>query len=301
MIMGSGSWTASAFRSYAGEKDAVVDNFGVMRTHYKSAQEMYKSRDLDKMLDPYDVMRECCDSEEHPQTVPVILAIDVTGSMGETAMDVANKVNVIMTDLYESVKDIEFCIMGIGDLECDRVPIQISQFESDIRISKELDKLYFEGGGGGNMYESYSAAWYMGSRHTSLDCWKRGKKGIIITIGDEPLNPVLPKGKLREITGDSLQADVETKDLYPEAEKKFDIYHIHVAHDSWSSGSNASSCVKSFQKYLPSQHVQVIKSIDKLSGQITSIIKGNQTEQEENMDMISPAEGVEATEGFISW
>ena len=68
-----------------------------------------------------------------------------------------------MTKLYEDITDVEFMIMGIGDLAYDNSPIQISQFESDIRIAEQLDKLWFENGGGGNDYESYTAAWYMGS------------------------------------------------------------------------------------------------------------------------------------------
>lgn len=49
-------------------------------------------------------------------------------------------------------------------------------------LPEQLDKVYFEYGGGGNGFESYSAAWYFGTHHTKLDCWNRGKRGIIITI-----------------------------------------------------------------------------------------------------------------------
>lgn len=51
------------------------------------------------ILDPKNVIRECCDTEEHPNTIPVILALDVTGSMGQAAVEVAKKLNVIMTKL----------------------------------------------------------------------------------------------------------------------------------------------------------------------------------------------------------
>ena len=191
--MGSGSWTSRSFADYTTTtKGMAVEDF--MDTSF-SAQELYKARRLSAALDPKIVMRECRDSEEHPNTLPVILALDVTGSMGGSAVKVAQKLNDIMTELYNdpNVQDIEFCIMGIGDLYCDDAPIQISQFESDIRIAEQLDELYFEGGGGGNSYESYTAAWYMGVNHCDLDCWKRGQKGIIITMGDELPNPYLPK------------------------------------------------------------------------------------------------------------
>ena len=241
--MGGGSWTTQSFTTYSTvTKGATLDSLGNMVTTM-SNQEMFKAKSVDKALNPYNVTRECRDSEEHPNTIPVILALDVTGSLGQAAVEIAKKLNVIMTKLYDQVKDVEFMIMGIGDLYCDDGPIQISQFESDIRIAEQLDKLWFEFGGGGNMSESYTAAWYMGSRHCDLDCWKRGKKGIIITMGDERLNPYLPEQSLMLQTGDDLEADVETKNLYEEASEKFDIYHIQVDHGrSWDK----DGIIKSF-------------------------------------------------------
>jgi hypothetical protein len=133
-----------------------------------------------------------------------------------------------MQHALREFKDVEFMIMGIGDLFYDKAPIQISQFESDVRIARHLDKIWFERGGGGNASESYSAAWYMGLLHTSLDCWKRGKKGIIITLGYEPLNPNLPARQLHQVTGDDLRQDIDTRALYMAATEKFNIFHIAV-------------------------------------------------------------------------
>lgn len=270
--MGSGTWTRDAFTTYSTTiKGMSVDSTGYISGSY-SNQEMFKSRGLDPALDPKNAIRECCDTDEHPNTIPVILALDVTGSMGQTAVEVAKKLNVIMTKLYEEVTDVEFMIMGIGDLACDSVPIQASQFESDIRIAEQLDKIYFEFGGGGNNYESYTAAWYFGSRHTNLDCLKRDKKGIIITMGDEQLNPYLPiNGRhcgLAKATGDNLQTDIETKDLYEEAVKKFDIYHLDVNH---GRRYDESSIEMSFKKYLDDNHFRTV-TMDSIVNEIVDII-----------------------------
>lgn len=229
--MGSGSFTKSSFAHYSRSLSKSIDeNTG----RITSGQE-FVARHLDPTLNPMKVMRECANSEEHPNTVPVILALDVTGSMGAACQETAEALGVIMADLYTKFKDIEFCIMGIGDLDYDRAPIQMGQFESDIRIAVSLDKVYMEHGGGGNNFESYTAAWYMGLRHTKLDCYdKQGRKGIIITMGDEPLNPYLPKGTLNQVTGDTLQSNVETPELYSEVTKKFDVFHIAItSHSSY--------------------------------------------------------------------
>lgn len=233
--MGFGSWSTSTFVNYVTSNavtrgyNATLDSLGNVVT-IATNQDMFKAVSIDPELEPMNIIRECRDSEEHPNTLPVLLCTDVTGSMGQAAVEVAKKLNTIMTNLYDKITDVEFCIMGIGDLYCDRGPIQISQFESDIRIAEQLDKVWFEFGGGGNYSESYTVAWYMGSRHCDLDCWKRGKKGIIITMGDERCNPYLPKNELQRLTGDTLEGDIETMTLYDEASQKFDIYHIQVNH-----------------------------------------------------------------------
>lgn len=270
--MGCGSWDTQSFVSYSTAKGYDTDLRGVITGSY-SNQEMFKARKLDSALDPKNVIRECCDSEEHPNTLPVILALDVTGSMGQTAVEVAKKLNEIMTKLYGQIKDVEFMVMGIGDLAYDNYPIQASQFESDIRIAEQLDKIYFEFGGGGNSYESYTAAWYFGVHHTKLDCWKRNKKGVIITIGDERLNPHLPISSLRSglaaVTGDYLQADVETKDLYMETSEKFDIYHINVNH---RNEYDREGIVESFSEYLDDNHFRTIDYIDDIADEIVKIV-----------------------------
>ena len=280
--MGSGSWTTNAFNAYTTSTKGV-DAVTFATANNVTVQDVYKAHNLSAALNPKNVMRECRDSEEHPNTVPVILALDVTGSMGQAAVKVAQKLNDIMTEIYtnKSVPDIEFCIMGIGDLKYDDAPIQISQFESDIRIAEQLDEIYFEGGGGGNKYESYTAAWYMGLHHCDLDCWKRGKKGIIITMGDERLNPMLPKldwsghKGLGGVTGDAVQADIETTELFEEAKEKFELYHLSVDDkDSSYKWINANYDIDGSWHELLGDHYDVV-TLDSLAKKITSIITDN--------------------------
>lgn len=227
--MGGGYWNSSVATSYstANYGTSNLKDLGTM-----NVQEVYKARRLDPMLDPHGVVRECCDSEDHPQSLPVILALDVTGSMGHAATMCAAKLDEIMTELYKNNTNVEFCVMGIGDLACDDAPLQVTQFESDIRILDQTTKLFFEGGGGGNGYESYTQAWYFGLNRCKLDCWKRGERGIIITLGDEPMNPYLPARRLQEVVGGEVPKDIETAELYKQACEKFEIYHIAITDES---------------------------------------------------------------------
>ena len=277
--MGWGSWDVQSYNSYT-TSSRGMDAHTFATSDSFTAQDMYVSRHLASELNPLKVMRECCDSDEHPQTLPVILALDVTGSMGRAAVRVAQKLNDIMTTLYAdaSIKDIEFCVMGIGDLRYDDAPIQISQFESDIRIAEQLDKIYFEGGGGGNGFESYTAAWYMGVRHCKLDCWKRGQKGIIITLGDELPNPYLPKDYLKHCVGDNVEADVETSALLEEVNEKYDVYHIAVkdSETSYTWYNDNYDEDKRWRELLGEKYF--VATLDSLANTIVNIIKDRAAE-----------------------
>ena len=272
--MGGGTWTSNSYDSYT--KITRGMSSASFSTSTMGAQEVFQQKHLHPDLNPKHVLRECVDTEEHPNTLPVILALDVTGSMGAAAAKVAKALGTIMEDLYASkdVQDIEFCIMAIGDLYCDRAPIQMSQFESDVRIAEHLDKVWFEYGGGGNSWESYTAAWYMGARHCKLDCWNRGKRGIIITMGDEQINPELNARELSASVGDSLQDHVKTKGLYAEASEKFDIYHISVndTESSYTFNNGTTGRVDSTWTDVLGQHY-IVSTINNLATTITDIIK----------------------------
>jgi hypothetical protein len=49
---------------------------------------------------------------------------------------------------------------------CDRVPLQVGQFESDNRMDQNLEHMILEGGGGGQKTESYELMLYTAARHT---------------------------------------------------------------------------------------------------------------------------------------
>lgn len=292
--MGSGTWSSTSYTTHSTTTRgfASMDDFATAST-----QELYRSRRLADELNPYKVTRECADSKEHPFTKPVILALDVTGSMGEAANAVATKLNEIMENIYENLTDVEFCVMAVGDLSYDRAPLQVSQFESDIRIAEQLEKVYFEGGGGGNKWESYTLPWYFGLYHTKLDCWDRGQKGVIITLGDEPLNPYLPKNKINAVLGDSLQADVETNELYKKVNEKFEIYHICVDENASSYKWYKSDINKTWGHLLKDKvKVSDCQNLPKtISNILNEVFGSNQevtvTENKKQLD----------DDGFLTW
>ena len=284
--MGGGYWDTKAATT-------VIHTRGFASTDAMSnasAQMVYRSNHLDSMLNPYNVVRECRDSDDHPHSLPVILALDVTGSMGHAATTCAAKLDETMTELYKNNNDVEFCVMGIGDFTCDDAPLQVTQFESDIRILEQTLKLYFEGGGGANKLESYTAAWYFGLHNCAFDCWDRGERGIIITIGDESLNPVLPGKRIKDVIGGQVDGDIDTKQLYAAASERFDIYNIAITDQS--SYEWHKNLIEDTWRPLLGDHLIIAESAN-LPQLIAAIVNGS------NRTMTAPS--VTVSDDGISW
>lgn len=274
--MGSGVFNSSVYASYSTRTGGSYD-YSTGRVKGKEL----KATHLSSGLNPRNFkVRECANSDEHPNTIPVILALDVTGSMGDACTETLSALGVIITNLYEKFQDIEFCIMGIGDLECDDAPVQMSQFESDVRIAAALDQIYREQGGGGNGYESYTAAWYMGLKRTKLDAFdKQGRKGIIITMGDEPLNPILYKEQVNHFVNAHEEADITTEALFRDASEKFNIYHIAVDSPDSMFRYYEKRIDKTFKPLLDNNYK--VSTIDNLAKTIEQCI----SESIENQDV----------------
>lgn len=231
--MGMGSWTASTntqYRSYAAD---------VAKT--TSAREAFRSRHLVPQLDPKGVLlRESCDSEINPESNAIIIGLDVTGSMGSIAHHIAKEgLGTLMTEIMDRqpVSNPHIMFMGIGDAAYDDAPLQVSQFEPDIRIVEQLSQLYIEEGGGGNATESYDLPWYFAGTRTSIDCFnKRQRKGYLFTIGDE-----LPPTRLavRDLTRTlgSEQHDVSSAESLRLAQEKYHVFHFIIEEGSYARRS----------------------------------------------------------------
>lgn len=193
--------------------------------------EVFTSTSLNPQMDIKNKIRECVDSEEHPNAFPIIIGLDVTGSMGRIPYElITNSLPQIMKKIMdEGIKDPQVCFLGIGDSRCDNAPLQVGQFESsDELMEKWLKLVYLEGHGGGNGGEDYGLAWYFAARCTSVDSFKKhGRKGVVITIGDEPIHMTISRNAIKELFG-SAEANVNVIDLLNETRSEWDIYHINV-------------------------------------------------------------------------
>jgi hypothetical protein len=193
-------------------------------------------------MNPWGVrVRESRDSEAHPESRAVGVVFDVTGSMRGVPRILQQHLPQLMGLLLRKgyLDHPQILIGAIGDATCDDAPLQVGQFESGIEIEDDLGRLFLEGGGGCNLGESYELALYFLARHTSLDCFeKRGKRGYLFVIGDEPPYRYVKKREVTQYIGDKLRTDISLTTVLSELERTYDLYFIlPKMTDHWNNPS----------------------------------------------------------------
>lgn len=209
------------------------------------------------------VVREARDNDEHPNSIPIIVAFDETGSMGHVPVLLQKKLAELFALLLRKgyVEDPQLCVGAYGDLDNgETAPIQVGQFESDNRADVTLDALYLEHNGGANGHESAAAIWYYAAAHTATDAWdKRGKKGYLFTIGDETTGGVRRNLWKQYVDPDTtLEKDLTAQEVADLAKERWDVYHVVI--DNGAAASQGS--VKHYETLLGRDHVIILQDED---------------------------------------
>ena len=254
--MGRGSYTAADWNRLKNSRNIA---------HAASETEIFKSTSCDQRFDPKFIQtREARDSEDHPESLPIIIGLDVTGSMGYLAKQVAQEsLNETMMKLYSTnaVKDPALMFAAYGDIE-DASPLQVTQFESDIRIAEQLLDLWLENAGNGRVVPNL--LWYFAANHTSLDNYeKRKKKGFIFTIGDcadcrvEGEYGNLP-ALYQRVFGENVNKKV--KDIVKDADEKFEMFHLFLD-DGFKKANNIVNLLPGHTMVIRTDEIDCIPEI----------------------------------------
>jgi hypothetical protein len=189
-------------------------------------QKVFQQAQCHPLMNPKGVqLRESRDGVDHPQSLGIVFALDVTGSMGEIPRIMATQqLPVFMKTLVDcKITDPQLLFMAVGDAISDNAPLQVGQFESTAELMDQwLTWSYLEGGGGMLGQESYELGLYFLAMHTEMDCMvKRKKRGYLFMTGDEVPYPTLSKHVVDTVIGDRLDEDLTCEEIVAELQKTF--------------------------------------------------------------------------------
>lgn len=254
------------------------DAYNTLKTDYsfKSTDDIFisnRTKTIFPEMNPKGLgVRESRDSDEHPNSLAIMVFLDVTGSMKRIPeVIVRKKLNSLMETLItHNVKDAAVMFSCIGDHLQDKASLQVGQFESGTQeLNKWLISSYLEGGGGGQDRESYLLSWLVAGRHTSIDCFeKRGQKGFLFTIGDERSWSSLSHTHLEELMGYTQGEELTDDQLLIEAQRMYNVFHIHIQEGSYRDDPQ----VINYWKDKLGQRLILLDDYNKISEVIASTV-----------------------------
>jgi hypothetical protein len=223
--MGNSHWSDAAYQARQQHRQTTQQTAFTYDQHVRASGVVQ----VHDQMNPRGVTRESRDSAAHPESLAIGVVFDVTGSMGVVPRVLQTKLGALMRVLIQKgyVEHPHVLFGAVGDAHCDAVPLQIGQFESGLEMDDELGKIYLEGGGGGQVHETYELAMYFFARHTAIDCYEqRGRKGYLFTIGDEKPYATVRRGHVHEHIGDTIARDIPVAQVIAEVQQRYEYFHI---------------------------------------------------------------------------
>lgn len=241
--MGGGSWDSKTFSNAVSHRAMTANSLGVpvATVDFAYSQEAQITKKIHPNLDPLRINRkpagilESRDSAEHPESNAVFVGFDVTGSNYQNAIAAQKKLPNLMELLHKYLSDPQVLVAANDDYNyVGRNCIQISDYESDIRIDEHIRNVWLTNQGGGNMGESYDLMLYAAARKTVLDCFeKRNRKGYYFMYADEPIFGQVDRAQVNDVFGDSIGTDIPIADMIAELKTHYNPFILWPANSSY--------------------------------------------------------------------
>lgn len=175
-----------------------------------------RSAPMESLVDPRK--RVATDS-----TNPLLIAVDVTGSMAGWPYEIFDRLPLLYTTLAQYRDDLTICFAAIGDAACDRWPLQVTDFAHGYDLEQLLAALYGEGGGG-DAPESYGLFAHWVDTHVSVP--NAVDKPYLIVFGDVTMHATVPARQIAELLGESRARDVDAVDAWRRVTESWNVWFL---------------------------------------------------------------------------
>jgi hypothetical protein len=176
---------------------------------------------------------------------PLVIACDVTGSMGEWPAVIFSKLPYLEHEAIEYLgDDCEISFAAVGDVFSDSYPLQVQEFAKGTGLKTALEKLVIEGNGGGQSMESYDVAAVYYAEACEMP--NAIRKPIFIFIGDEGIYSFVDSLKVEELTGIKVPSKTGPAKVFGQLREKFAVYAIRKPYGC--SSDNPSAQEQQIQK-----------------------------------------------------
>lgn len=193
----------------------------------------------EKVIDPTKVVSSS-------STNPIIVAVDVTGSMARWPAEIFDRLPLLYTTLQAYREDAEILFAAIGDGAVDRWPLQVTTFASGFDLEQQLASIYGEGGGG-DAPESYGLFAHWVNTHVQVP---KADKPFLIVFGDITMHETVPPDQIRKLLGDGAQGSVNAIEAWQQVASRWNTWFLRRP-----GGKQGDAVDQQWSKAIGADHV----------------------------------------------
>lgn len=173
-------------------------------------------------------------------TNPLVIFVDVTGSMGEWPKVIFSKLPYLELEAQEYLgKDLEIAFGAFGDAcRPDRYPLQVRPCTKGTDLKTRMEELIIEKGGGGTLEENSELAALYGVHKIEMP---KAIKPVFILITDEKPYGYISKEMAADVAGVTLEGRTTAKAVFDQLKAKFSVYLIRKPYGSSGGDGNSMS------------------------------------------------------------
>ncbi|MBL4845306.1 MAG: hypothetical protein JKY65_07265 [Planctomycetes bacterium] len=212
-------WARPAAYSYKGGRSAKAKR---KKAFEKSAQKGGRNY-LNRSEPNMDLVSPFGRTLSTTSTTPLVVAVDVTGSMASWPAEIFDRLPLLYQTLSQYRPDLEISFAAIGDATSDSYPLQITDFAAGVELEDQLNAIYGEGGGGGGARESYELfAYFLLTKVRAPNA----QRPYLIIYGDEGFYPEVSSSQLRYYLGGREKRNRDSVDVWKALSESWNVFHL---------------------------------------------------------------------------
>lgn len=183
---------------------------------------------------------------------PLVYSFDVTGSMGTLPLLICDKWPMVagQIKIHNYLPDVAVSLSAIGDVTSDRGPLQVCNFVGIKDLDPQLKKIWLEGEGGGQHFESYEFMAYVYARLYDM---QNAVLPIFLFTGDEGFREQLSGSELKKHFGGQHE-NTDASAVFTELKAKF-MGNVFLLHRYYSGYGLDAEIVAQWAKVLGKDHI----------------------------------------------
>lgn len=191
----------------------------------------------------------------------IVFGIDGTGSMSDWPAEIFDRLPLFYQTLSQYKPDLEVSFGVIGDANSDQYPLQVNDFGKGVNLEEHINALFPEGGGGGQIHETYELFGYFALAHINMP---KAVSPFLFICGDEKFYSEVDPSHVKDLMGDTLQGPLDSTALFGKLMQKYDVFYLHKPYGSGGDRGVTTDVKKQWARAIGDERVIALPSYDRV-------------------------------------